>query len=186
MTPILTGIIASGISGHLTPPWSPEGAYDSLATINVGSTVSSVTFSGIPSGYKHLQVRALHLYTPNADNMVATYNGGTAGTISHFIYGDGTSATASNNNASGGIISLQSGTTTTSFVSSIWDYLDYSSSSKNKVVRGLTGQDVNGSGNIALISNLVQTTSPITSITFYYYNGNNILSGSQFALYGVK
>jgi len=187
----IAGGSARGFGGLKTfgvPYAGPFGAYDALATITVPSGgVASVTFAGIPTGYKHLQVRAMHLYTPNADNIVGTYNGGTAGTISHFIYGDGTTtALAGNDNASGGILSLQSGSTSTAFICSIWDYLDYASTSKNKVVRGLTGQDRNGAGHIALISNLVQTTSPITSIKYAYYNGNSMVSGTHFALYGVK
>jgi hypothetical protein len=53
MSPILTGVIASGISGHLTPPWSPEGAHDALATVTLSASAASITFAGIPSGYKH-------------------------------------------------------------------------------------------------------------------------------------
>ena len=34
MTKLLPGVVASGISGNL---WAPSGAYDSIATVNVGS-----------------------------------------------------------------------------------------------------------------------------------------------------
>ena len=37
MTPIIKGIVASGISGHLIPPYSPTGSYDALAVYTVPS-----------------------------------------------------------------------------------------------------------------------------------------------------
>ena len=94
MTPILTGIIASGISGHLTPPWSPEGAYDALATVTVGSTsLSSIVFSGIPTGYKHLQVRYIvkSARTGNPlDELNLRFNGDTGTNYAqHALAGDG-------------------------------------------------------------------------------------------------
>ena len=51
--PIL-GIIASSIQGSKTT------AYESIATQTVGAGgVASVTFSSIPSTYKHLQLRIM-------------------------------------------------------------------------------------------------------------------------------
>ena len=53
--PIL-GIIASSFRSAA----GPVGAYDALATVTVGSGgVSSITFAGIPTGYKHLQIRQI-------------------------------------------------------------------------------------------------------------------------------
>ena len=61
MTPIIKGIVASGISGHLIPPYSPTGSYDALAVYTVPSGgASSIIFAGIPqSGYQHLQLRGI-------------------------------------------------------------------------------------------------------------------------------
>jgi hypothetical protein len=188
MSPILKGIVASGISGHLTPAYAgPYGAYDSLATVTVPTGgVSSVSFEGIPSGYKHLQVRAIHLYSGSGANLKLTYNGGTGNNISHYLYGDRSSATGSYN-ATDPIISFQAGTTTTNFATGIYDFLDYSSSTKNKVLRALVGMDNNSTaGFTGLISALSTDTTPVTSITFSYFGGATIQQYSQFALYGVK
>ena len=55
--PIL-GTIASGISGHLTPP--DTGAMFPLGMVQVGSAgASTVTFSSIPADYTHLQIRGI-------------------------------------------------------------------------------------------------------------------------------
>ena len=186
MTPILTGVIASGISGHLTPPWSPEGGYDALATVKVPSGgVTSITFSGIPAGYKHLQVRAMHLYSGGGSNVTVSYNGSINNNISHFFYGTG-AATAAGNDSSAKIISFQSGATSTAFAVAIWDFPDYSNTSKNKVLRGIVGQDVNGTaGLVGVVSALSVDTSAINSLTFTY-GGASFVENTHFALYGVK
>jgi hypothetical protein len=179
----LPGILASQMTGHLS---GPVGAYDALASVTLSAATASVTFAGIPSGYKHLQIRAMHLYTGTGSNMAVTYNGGTfANSYSHFLYGNGSSATSSND-TTGPIISFQSGTTSTSFCVAIYDLLDYASTNKNKTLRGLVGQDVNGSGIVGLISALGVNTSAINSLTFTYTNAANFVTNTSFALYGVK
>ena len=59
MSPILTGVIASGVSGQLNTG-GPQGAYDSLNSSILTTTASSVTFTGIPATYKHLQMLFLN------------------------------------------------------------------------------------------------------------------------------
>lgn len=186
MSPILTGIIASGISGNLTPPWSPEGAFDALATVTVPSGgVSSVSFTGIPNGYKHLQVRAMHLYSGSGANLVCSYNSGSFNNvISHFTYGNGT--VASDKDSSTAIISFQSGASTSAFCVAVYDFLDYSNPNKTRTMRGLVGQDVNTAGLVAIESALATNTAPINALTFSYASGATLQQHTQFALYGVK
>jgi hypothetical protein len=161
------------------------GSYESIATVTVSTAVSSVTFSSIPSTYKHLQIRAMHLYSNTGDNMVCSYNSGSFNNVySHFIYGEGTTATASNNTAP--IISFQSGSTSTSFCAAIYDFLDYTNTNKNKTMRGLLGQDVNGSGIVGFLSALATNTAAINALTFTYNGGANFVAKTTFALYGIK
>lgn len=182
--PIL-GILASQISGHL---FAPTGAYDSLATVTVPSGgLTSLTFAGIPTGYKHLQIRyiARSGTGSSTDSVALIFNGDSSASYAyHVIYGNGTSAlataTTSGTNAKVGQLALSS----TVFAPGIIDILDYSSSTKNKTIRCLSGADFNGSGVIALESNLWVNTSPVTSITISY--GGTYAQYSQFALYGVK
>jgi hypothetical protein len=70
MTPLLTGVFASQISGHLTPPYTLTGNYDALGTVTVPSGgLSSVTFAGIPqTGYSHLQVRIMAVTNTTANS----------------------------------------------------------------------------------------------------------------------
>ena len=181
--PIL-GIMASQISGHL---WAPAGAYDSLATVTVPSGgLASVTFAGIPSGYKHLQVRAIArtatstqdyiIYKPNGNNISAR----------HFLSGDGASASAGASTSVFDFGSIPSSTSTANvFGTYILDILDYTAN-KNKTLRQLNGSDLNGSGNINFVSGLYIDTNPINSLTITTYNATNFAVNTQFALYGVK
>jgi hypothetical protein len=173
------------LAGNTTwTPWTPEGAYDALATVNISTATSSVTFAGIPTGYKHLQIRFNVL--PSLVNQYSTlrFNGDTTTSNYryHYLVGQG-----SGSGAAGTAQNAYSGTydSTSSPGSGILDILDYSSSVKNKTTRELSGYDGNGAGNIYLISNVWMSTAPITSINLTIAGGNYAVN-TQFALYGVK
>jgi hypothetical protein len=193
MSPILTGVIASGISGHLTPPWSPEGAYDALATITVPSGgAASVTFSGIPTGYKHLQIRALVRDNRSAslNNITLRANSDTSANYTqHALYADGSTVGAFGNASTtltyGGIIPSASATASV-FGGSVIDVLDYTNNSKYKTFRVLSGFDANGLGSMRMYSGLWMSTSAITSLTFDSETSGDFVEYSSFALYGVK
>jgi hypothetical protein len=182
--PIL-GIMASQISGKL---WQPDGAYDSLANVTVGaSAVSSITFAGIPNTYKHLQVRCLTQASSGntTDSLRMQFNGDTGANYAyHALYGTGSAAAATGNTGNSWAKAGQLALSTTIFSGVIIDILDYASTVKNKTVRSLSGVDFNGSGVIALESNVWLNTSAITTITIPY--AVNFAQYSQFSLYGVK
>ena len=186
--PIL-GIMASQISGHL---WAPEGAYDSLATVTLSAATASVTFAGIPAGYKHLQIRWLGQHSSNVTDtsMAVQFNGDTAGNYAtHRLYGDGSSAaaTAATSTTFMRADRLNAPPSASSiFGVGVIDILDYANTSKNKVMRSLGGVDRNGSGQIFFNSGLWQNTAAITSITLYGADTGNFNQYSSFALYGVK
>jgi hypothetical protein len=179
--------MASQISGHL---WAPAGAYDALATVTVPSGgASSITFAGIPSGYKHLQIRIIGLGNTAASGLMR-FNGDTGSNYSwHALYGDGSTAAATAETSSGYVIGNGFGSgpssSTIPFVT-ITDILDYASTSKNKTVRSLDATDKNGSGYMVLLSgNWRNSASAISTITIAP-NSGNYTQYSQFALYGVK
>lgn len=191
MSPI-PGIVASQISGHLASPTS----YDSIATVTVGAGgQSQIDFTSIPSTYKHLQVRIMARGGTSGASMQSkmAFNSdtSTANYVSHGLSGNGTSASASAQ-TSGVIVQVpfgrQVGSTglASAFGVSVIDILDYTNTSKNKTSRVLTGQDQNGSGDIALASGLWLSTSAITTISFTNQDGANYLQYSSFALYGIK
>jgi hypothetical protein len=182
--PIL-GIMASQISGKL---WQPDGAYDSLATVTVGSGgAASVTFAGIPNTYKHLQIRALlktTTATGGSSSTGVTVNGNAMARY-HYLYGDGSTVLAGSV-AGSGVNNTANANLTSIFSVMILDVLDYANTSKNKTFRALGGYDANGSGELALYSNLyLNNTDAITSLQFSLSAGS-YAQYSQFTLYGVK
>jgi hypothetical protein len=177
--PIL-GIIASS-----RPAFELVGSYDSLATVTVGTAVSSITFAGIPSGYKHLQIRGI---AAGVNNTFAdmTFNSDTGSNYAfHDIYGDGASAGAESGASRANIPTTALPNVTSVFNGLIIDILDYANTNKFKTARILQGRDTNGGGAIYFISGLWQNTNAINSITITSRSGN-IATNSSFALYGIK
>lgn len=187
--PIL-GIIASQISGNLTP--NPLGAYDSLATVTVPSGgLASISFAGIPSGYKHLQLRATMLgSTTGVDAPYIRYNGDTGSNYTlHTLLGEGSTARSQGvaNTTSINIGGFWFGLVGSYPSVSVVDILDYANTSKYKTTRTLTGQDNTATyGSVGLGSGLWRNTSAINSLTIYLSGSTTFSQYSSFALYGVK
>ena len=188
---ILPGILSSQISGHL---YTLTGSYDSIATATVTSGgASTITFSSIPQGYKHLEIRGIARTdrASTADGLKITWNGNTDSNYAyHQLYGDGSSPGAV------GVTGLAdfepfaiSGASSTSGVMGafIFNIPDYAVTTKRKTWKGIVGLDQNGSGQINLFSSAYYTDiAPITSIKMTPYYGSNFTQYSQFSLYGVK
>ena len=195
MTPILAGIVASGISGHLNP-FTPTGSYDALATYTVPSGgVSNITFAGLPTGgqYTHLQIRGI-VRTNRGDYqdvVMARFNDDTGSNYSwHYLGGDGSSAVAgSGTSASQPWTALVSGNSTGSntFGTAVIDILDFSRNDKNKTIRTLSGVDNNSAdGRMYYFSNLWMNTSAINKINLAPIYGTSFNEYTQFSLYGVR
>ena len=166
-----------------------------IATTVVGSggLSSSIVFTNIPSGYKHLQLRVHARNTRNAaggDGPDMFLNGDLTATnySQHYLYGNGTDAAASGSVNAGSIYAIRiatDGQTSNVFGESIIDILDYSNTNKYKTVRALTGFDNNGTGSVWLTSSAWLSTDAVSTITI----GNYLYTwyqGSRFSLYGIK
>jgi hypothetical protein len=183
VSPIL-GIYASQISGHL---WAPSGAYDSIATTTVGAGgSSSVTFSSIPQGYTHLQIRCMVL-TSSQNNMLVRFNGDTGSNYAlHQLQGNGSAASSENQTSEvRARICLLNPNASYPAVS-VTDILDYTNTNKATTIRTLWGADANAAdtqARVGLTSGLWTSTAAITSIELY---GSPFTQYSSFALYGIK
>jgi hypothetical protein len=160
-----------------------------LATISLTSAQSSIAFSGIPQNYTHLQVRGIARASLNSARIRYQFNGDTGANYSdHYIYSNGAgtpsaSAGANISRLSGGY----SDSTANLFSVTIIDILDYSSTSKYKTVKAISGTEQNDSnGELILWSGSWRSTSAITSILMNFDNSANITQYSHFALYGIK
>lgn len=172
----------------------PLPGYESIASQTLGSNTTTITFSSIPSTYQHLQIRLIGRFSDTGigiDFMYVRFNGVTTSTYTrHRLFGDGTTVTAAGN-ASVSSIAISNtipfnGTTAGIFGAAIIDIHDYASTTKNKTLRAFSGCDLNGTGNINLNSGILDSTSAITSIDLFGSTGNNWVTGSTFALYGIR
>ena len=192
--PLISTLANASARGYRTFGAAGEiNSYESIATVLVGSGgQSTITFSSIPSTYKHLQVRCIarSSRTQNSGYAVFRFNSDSGSNYSrHSLQGDGSSAIG---DGSGSVsyptLLLFPGSLrgASIFGAGVLDVLDYTNTNKNKTLRVLDGYDSNGAGLIELASGAWYNTNAITSITITEFNGNNFVQYSQFALYGIK
>lgn len=180
----IVALLESGAGGG-------AGAYESIATITPSSGATIITFSSIPSTYKHLQIRWLaNTYNATSnEGLYIQFNGDTAANYSwHALNGDGSGA-YSNGAANVTYPCLTSNVlpaTGTTYAAGILDVQDYSVTTKNKTARMIAGRDTNGATTqtINLSSGAWFNTAAITSLSFR--TGSGFSSTSVFSLYGIK
>jgi hypothetical protein len=172
-----------GILGQSAGAAGGGNSYESIATVTVGAgnTQATLSFTSIPSTYKHLQIRLISILSAN-DSPQIFFNNDTTSTNynNHILRGNGSSAAANYYNASY-IYELNN-----SISAGIFDILDYTDTNKYTTVRGLAGFDNNGSGSIYLQSNLWRNTNAITQIDLTCSGGKTWNGYTQAALYGIK
>jgi hypothetical protein len=196
MSPLLATRAGDSAQGYgLFGAVAASSSFESIATATGAGNPTSITFSSIPQTYKHLQIRSSARNLSGSTLGVAMYVtvNGTANSDLHRLFGDGTSATAdgANSGGSGGNGYIDwgqagGGTTANIYGCSIVDVIDYTSTTKNKTFRLMSGTDLNGTGRIYLNSFAWFTTSAITSITITEPQGTGFTTASSFALYGIK
>jgi hypothetical protein len=177
--------------------------YELIETQILGSSQASITFSSLgtySSTYKHLQIRAVvrgdrgtfsqdqvQLFL-NGDETVTNYS-------SHKLEGQGVNvqSSAGISSAVGTYIgrTTATGSQTGAFSAHIVDVLDAYSTTKNKTIRTLFGQESQDSGGfpgrfVGLNSNLFISTASVTSLKVQIGIGTNFIAGSRFSLYGIK
>jgi len=195
MTPLLTGVFASQISGHLDT-FTPTGSYDALATYTVPSGgMASITLSGLPTGgqYKHLQIRVkARTGQSSAGHNIGTYirfNNETSGYKWHEVFSIGTGGLGVYSDSAQWIYtatySPRSGDTSGVFSAQVIDLVDYASTNKYKTVRTLSGDDTGSYGFVGLMTGVYQSLNPINTINLYT-EGGGWAEGSSVSIYGIK
>lgn len=162
-------------------------SFESIATVTVGAGgQASISFSSIPSTYKHLQLRAYAGNDNNVGNSATIYfNSDTTNSNYNCHRLDGNGATVGSGSETSPYAFWYPGSATYPS-STIIDILDYTDTNKNKTVRVLAGYDANGSGNVNMMSVLWRNTSAINTITIPSYSTSKWVQYSKFALYGIK
>lgn len=182
------------------PAFSPSG-FDSIASVTVGAGgTSTVSFTSIPTTYKHLRLHVLAKSTSTSGigaNGFVTFNGDTGGNYSSHNTGTnaaGSLSTSGTANTSS-IFALSAFTTSNSgtgipnaYGVSIIDIVDYSNTTTTKSViisLGKKGNLFSGTGESVLVSGNWRNTAAITSMTFTIDSGN-FAENCVFSLYGIK
>jgi hypothetical protein len=179
--------VASSASNSVTPAVADQGAMFAIATTTVGSAgAASITFSSIPATYKHLQVRGIFNMT-SAGVLKMQYNSDTGANYkSHWLYTDGSSVQSGTSSVSPNAINAGYVGASGYFGQTVVDILNYATTSQNRVMRSLDGNDRNGAGDIELSSGMwINTTDAISSITFTPQSGT-FNQYTTLALYGIK
>ena len=195
--PLLTTQSARGYGWGALVTSSAITTFDSIATQTASGSSTTITFSGVPTTYKYLQLHSYFALTNSDSDIGITFNGdSTSGNYTKSqIYANG----AQNSTFSIGTTSTTSGITsiagpvwygnsTSGFVSSLSHIYENAQTDKIKVVHTLTGGAIDsagaGQGIFSRMGLWNNSSSAVTSITLVS-TGGNILSGSSFALYGI-
>lgn len=181
--PIL-GIVASSNYQRVAPD---TGAMFPLGMVQVGSAgTSTITFSSIPSTYKHLQIRTLAAHSTDEGYFRVRFNGDSGSNYSwHELIGNGSSAVSAGGGSKTFALVDHAFTNGSNYGVAVVDILDYASTTKNKTVRALSGNDNNSAGYVVLNSGAWYNTTAISSIEITF-TSTPISQYSQFALYGIK
>lgn len=181
----MIGALVAGITGSGGASLS---SYESIATTTLSSD-TTITFSSIPSTFKHLQIRLLMRRTGTDSSAVTQsiqVNNDTGSNYAeHSLEGSGSAASATgtaSTNTIQAVVCPRGTSNPSTYGVAIIDILDYASTSKYKTFRCFTGSDTNGAGAIKLVSGLWMSTSALNRIDFL----NTMSSGSTVALYGIK
>ena len=179
------GTLSSGVA-------AATGSYESIASATGTGSSGTITFSSIPSTYKHLQIRLLARSTQTGVSNISALiqcNGDTGSNYArHTLLGNGASAVA-NATSSSSLMTLfritAADATANTMGVGIVNIQDYESTTKYKTLRSISGQDENGVGSIRLQSGLWQSTSAINSLSIYL-STDSFTTSTVVALYGIK
>lgn len=191
---LLPGILASSAGSS-----SGRASFYKIATLTSSGSQSSFTFSSIPTTFKALQIRGIAKTANTSNNgdqgFAITVDGiSTSSYTWHQLYGNG-SSTGIVQNFSSSLISFDDGAptsytgTSSTFGVSIFNIIDYNSSSKYKTIQNIGGSTLNagaGGYGIGLDSGMLAGLNTVSSITISSTDTYNFVSGTTFTLYGVN
>jgi hypothetical protein len=154
--------------------------YTPLATVTLGASASSVTFSSIPATYRDLILVVNGKSVTSQANLTTRFNADSGSNYTYVeMYGNGSSAISS----AAPLTYAYSGNLFTNLGMTIIQYMDYSATDKHKTLLSRSSTSANQVGAIAT---RWANTAAITSLQVQALDStNNFDTGSTFSLYGV-
>ena len=160
----------------------PTPTYTPLATVTLGSSASSVTFSNIPATYRDL-ILVVNTVGSTGAGFYFQFNGDTGSNYSYvYALGNGTSTESAAVTAT----EARFGNITTGLGTHLLSVMDYSATDKHKTALVRSGSPTAGTGTVAswMFANRWASTAAITSMRIFP-SGATMNSGSTLNLYGV-
>jgi hypothetical protein len=176
---------------------TPSSSFELISTAFGTGSSSVITFSSIPSTYKHLQIRLVARGTSNYNGYLQIqFNGDAASNYSwHALNGgdNGSNVLSQAGSSASSILRNNyfddipsASNTTDAYGGGVVDVLDYGSTAKFKTVKQLFGKNSDYGYIVGLSSGSWRSTSAITSITLTGSDLGNFTTQSRFSLYGIK
>jgi len=163
-----------------------SGDFESIAKVTLATSAASITFSDIPQGYKHLQVRGMFNCSTATNPYIRIGSGSIdsgANYAWHHLWGNGTSAN-SNQGSNQTYMFCNYNPSSSYFSTQVTDVLDYSSTAKNATIRTFAGSDTNGgTSEVAVWSGHWRNTAGVTHLQIA---GATFLQYTTAALYGIR
>jgi hypothetical protein len=162
----------------------PTATYTALATVTLGSSVGTVTFSSIPATYRDLVLVIAAANTSDSNNGIRFNSDSGSNYSRQFLGANGVGAFSANTSTSTGFQYDNFGYTTTTLgnTNHLIQIMDYSATNKHKTI--LTRANRAGD-TIDTLSGRWGNTSAITSVVVYSISGFNFSANSRFDLYGI-
>ena len=184
----------NSVASNSVTPLVPT-AYESIASVVLGSNAGNITFSSIPQGYVSLQLRISVMGTNGRELRLRMNNDSTAGIYSgnNFWSNTGTSFISTGRTQSADSILISripaasgGGDPAQSVATGVYDIFNYSSTTKLKTIRGYGGfvLDTNSASEQGMFNGAYYSLTAVNSLVLF--SGGNLLAGSIVGLYGIK
>lgn len=160
----------------------PTPTYTPLATVTLGSSAASVTFSSIPATYRDLVLVVNAKNTVGANyNSLARLNGDTGNNNpSIFMMGNSSGAVGVIRNVDGaGQIGYSNSSSNSTIIA---QFMDYSATDKHKTILSRSNAEAE---RVSAHAIRWTNTAAITSIAVLIEGGATWATGGRFDLYGI-
>ena len=167
---------------------------EAISTTYLEADAATVTFSGIPATYEHLQLRVSShdTYDASYDILYARFNDDSGTNYSyHRMEGSGSSTGAGGGTGKtyawlGKAEGSYGATLSTTYGVLVVDILDYANTNKNTTTQALSMVvDPRPTNIVQFSSSLWDDTSAINKIVFYPIYSSAFVRGTTFSLYGI-